>query len=398
MHTISISKHSNFIQEHLDLYKKEFPDDDPIQSVTLDDVITYGGNKVDWTNPPFVGGLEVTVLDADMISTNCAVAIGFVIFDVICLAVGGVALRGSASEQTARAIADAAEPVLSKIETSIKIIADNGSSAWKRGWEVFKILKTIYSGQCLGAVLSAFLKSLTWYKAILYGATAMATIVAALATDGTAFVAEVVILLATFGFLVSDCVKAVRACSSGERTKMANQIDIGTINTPNPRLWLDTRTIGSAKQKYIIATNSPGPYYFDINQFCSLLSIEWLLSGRGKDPYGIGNLPDAQKKQMAEILIGFESMEDQVKHAEQRLGGKEKNLNDTAAGVQGQYKVGTKIWAANYAHVTAIYLTSSTKYEIYDPDSGRTTNTYDRSDFKKYMEAFGNNVFVVKEA
>jgi hypothetical protein len=40
----------------------------------------------------------------------------------------------------------------------------------------------------------------------------MATIVAALATDGVAFVAEVIILLATFGFLVADSINCVKVC------------------------------------------------------------------------------------------------------------------------------------------------------------------------------------------
>ena len=53
---------------------------------------------------------------------------------------------------------------------------------------------------------------LTWYYAVLYGATAMATIVAAVATDGVAFVAEVALEVVTFGMLVADCVNAVAAC------------------------------------------------------------------------------------------------------------------------------------------------------------------------------------------
>ena len=65
-----------------------------------------------------------------------------------------------------------------------------------------------------GAVLGAFLDSLTWHSAMLYGFTAMGTIIAALATDGAALIAEVVVQLATFGFLVVDTTYAVGACSS----------------------------------------------------------------------------------------------------------------------------------------------------------------------------------------
>ena len=45
---------------------------------------------------------------------------------------------------------------------------------------VFGIISTIYSGGCLGAVVSAFLGTLTWYNAMLYGATALGTIMAML--------------------------------------------------------------------------------------------------------------------------------------------------------------------------------------------------------------------------
>ena len=78
---------------------------------------------------------------------------------------------------------------------------------------VFGIVSTIYSGGCLGAVLGAFLGSLTWYNAILYGATALGTIVAAVATDGAAEIGIIVVELATAGFLVSDSINCAKACS-----------------------------------------------------------------------------------------------------------------------------------------------------------------------------------------
>jgi hypothetical protein len=89
-----------------------------------------------------------------------------------------------------------------------------GASKMDLAKGVFEILKTIFNGGCFGAVFSAFVSSLSWWDAALYAVTGTATIIAALATDGIAFAAEVVILLATFGFLVSDSVKAVSACST----------------------------------------------------------------------------------------------------------------------------------------------------------------------------------------
>lgn len=203
---------SAITQEQWDSYKSQFPNDKKIQAVTLEELLkNTDGGKVDWKNPP-VAKERRTEAQAVTAISGCELAIGYVIFDVVCLAIGGVGLRSGVSRGTAEAVAEAARPVLSKLEVTIAKMAAEGASKTDLAWGVFEILKTIWSGGCLGAVLSAFLGSLTWYYALLYGATAMATIVAALATDGVAFVAEVVIVLATFGFLVADSVNAAKAC------------------------------------------------------------------------------------------------------------------------------------------------------------------------------------------
>ena len=110
-------------------------------------------------------------------------------------------------------MAKAAAPVMSQMEKYIATMAASTSSKTDIATAVFGIISTIYSGGCLGAVLSAFLGSLTWYEAALYGVTAMATIVAALATDGAAEIALIVIELATAGFLVNDSINCVKACN-----------------------------------------------------------------------------------------------------------------------------------------------------------------------------------------
>src|SRR4029077_11772439 len=51
--------------------------------------------------------------------TACELDGGDVGFDVICLAIGGVELRAGVTEETAEAVAEAARPVMSKIETII---------------------------------------------------------------------------------------------------------------------------------------------------------------------------------------------------------------------------------------------------------------------------------------
>jgi len=213
MPVLTVKKQKTLTQEQWDNYKNQFPDNEKIQAVTLDELMKQtDGGVVDWINPPISEEAREKV-EVSVAITDCQLWIGYVIFDAICLAVGGVALRDGLNRETAEAVADAAKPVLSKLEKTIAKMSAEGASKKDLAWGVFEILKTIWSGQCLGAVVSAFVGSLTWYYAALYGATAMATIVAALATDGVAFVAEVAIELATFGFLTADSVNCAKACS-----------------------------------------------------------------------------------------------------------------------------------------------------------------------------------------
>lgn len=196
--------------EQLETFKSFYPNLAHVQALTLDNVNTaFEGQPVDWntvTPAHFEPSPDVSI-------PPCQKAIGFVIFDVISLAVGAVGLRSSVQPSTVKAMAEAAAPVLSKIETIVAQMGAENASTVDIAWGVFQILKTIYSGGSLGAVFSAFTSSLTWWNMILYGVTGTATIVAAFATDGLALAAEIVVLLATFGFLVSDVVAAVNTCS-----------------------------------------------------------------------------------------------------------------------------------------------------------------------------------------
>ncbi len=179
------------------------------------------------------------------------------------------------------------------------------------------------------------------------------------------------------------------------KATQGNTITVGSISSTNPTLWVNLTTLGTSNTKYLIATNSPGAEWISVNQFCSLLSIKWLQEGRGTSPYGIGNFNDSQKKIIAEQLIAFSSLDDQVNYTLGQLGGSKQNLDQTALGVQGNYPIGTKIWAGNDFHVIAIYLTTATTYELYDSNTGFTTTSLPRSQFKNYMNTLNNNAFVV---
>jgi hypothetical protein len=193
----------------LETFKRLYTDVSHVQSLTEQKFVALAGENVDWntlTPAIFIPESELVGVSA------CQIAIGTVVFDAVCLAVGGYGLRASANPNVFAAMGQAIAPVASKLEAVIATMSAAGATKADLAWGVFKILKTIYSGGSLGAVFSAFKNSLTWWNALLFGITGIATIIAFIATDGLAFAAEVVIVLASFGFLVSDIAKAVSTC------------------------------------------------------------------------------------------------------------------------------------------------------------------------------------------
>ncbi len=197
-------------------YRLLYPNVPKIQAITLAELIanTPGVNG-NWNDPlPSNDAFRETRLQMAATGiSKCEMAIGWVVFDCVCLALGAVGLRGGASSSTIEGIAKATAPVASKIEIIIAKMGAEGASKSDLATGMFEILKIIFNGGCFGAVFSAFVGSLSWWDAALYGVTGTATIIAALTTDGVAFIAEVIIILATVGFLASDSVKAVSACS-----------------------------------------------------------------------------------------------------------------------------------------------------------------------------------------
>ena len=192
-------------------YKALNSHDAKLQSLTIDELFEQtGGGHVDWNNITYPASSSGLLKSSDW---DCPLGIGYVVFDCVCLFLGAASLRASVTAEAAEEIAEAAKPVTSQLSKYIKTIADDESTKAEIASAVFGVVSTIYSGACLGAVLSAFLGSLTWYNAVLYGATALGTIMAAVATDGAAEIGTIIVELATAGFLVGDSIKCSEACS-----------------------------------------------------------------------------------------------------------------------------------------------------------------------------------------
>ena len=148
-----------------------------------------------------------------MSEATCLKQTGYVIFDSICLFLSAAEVRASLTAEVAEEIAEAAKPVLSKLEQYIATIAAKESTTTEIGTAVFGIISTIWSGGCLGEVMAKWLGTLDFGQEILYSVTAVATIVAACATDGLAEIGLIAVALANAGWLVDDAVKCVDACA-----------------------------------------------------------------------------------------------------------------------------------------------------------------------------------------
>ncbi|MBJ9984411.1 hypothetical protein IAE19_03015 [Acinetobacter sp. S40] len=213
-----------FTPESLQLYKEQFPLDEDIQKISYEELVKLNdGNEVDWNFLKTQNLQNQSIMNTqDLTISECHLSIGYVVMDAICIAIGGIGLRSSFNRATAQAVAIAAGPAITPIGRIVNEIARDGTSLAQRARGILSILSTLYSTSCLGAVIKAFLASLKWYQMIIYGATAMATILAAVATDGVAFVAEVVLVLGSCTWFVLDLVNCINVCSkSGESCELA---------------------------------------------------------------------------------------------------------------------------------------------------------------------------------
>ena len=160
--------------------------------------------------PPVLGKLSVA--DPDPAVFECAKAIAAVVIDCVSLAIGAVTIRGAISPRVLGEVAEALLPILPKLQSLMVKIADTSLSNFDRAKAVVGVLGTVWSGGALGAVMNTIFGSLNFWQYMLYGVTAIATITAALATDGLALAAEIAVELATAAFLATDAYAAVVAC------------------------------------------------------------------------------------------------------------------------------------------------------------------------------------------
>lgn len=88
-------------------------------------------------------------------TTDCEKQLGYVIFDCICLMLSAVEARSALTAEAAEEMAEAARPVLSKLDKYIVTIASEEASTTEIATAVYGVISTIWSGGCLGEVFAA---------------------------------------------------------------------------------------------------------------------------------------------------------------------------------------------------------------------------------------------------
>ena len=195
-------------QYSLQAYKVLNPTDSRLQSLTLEELLDNTGNRlVDYSTITYKPALRCSS------EWSCDLGIGYVVFDCFCLFLGATELRSTVTAEVAEEMSKAAAPVASRMATYIKTIASAESSKTEVAAAVFGVVSTLYSGGCLAAVISSFLGTLPWYSSVLYGATALGTIMSATSSDGAEEIGVLMVELATAGFLFNDSIKCADVCS-----------------------------------------------------------------------------------------------------------------------------------------------------------------------------------------
>lgn len=144
--------------------------------------------------------------------TKCEEAGFVVLLDVIMLALSVLGLKTAYNQTVNRAVLRELGPdTLRGLMANIHNLR-NATSTLERAKEMFSLLGAIYNAGMLRAVVKHFFDGMSWFEWMKTGIIALAQFIAWFATDGAAFVAEMVIVLASAVSLGQDIAKMAECC------------------------------------------------------------------------------------------------------------------------------------------------------------------------------------------
>lgn len=125
-----------------------------------------------------------------------------VLVEAIALVMSAVGISASPSSKAVnKAIDEAAEAIKSStklqraLDEFVKAWNSAGGSAYKKAKAIFFLIKDSYAGGILWTVIKAICSEMAWYDWVLTSAKVTAMIIAALATDGAALIAEIALIV-----------------------------------------------------------------------------------------------------------------------------------------------------------------------------------------------------------
>jgi hypothetical protein len=143
----------------------------------------------------------------------CTAAVAAVVVDVIFMVLGFVGLHVSANEAAERAVVRLlGAETMPLFQRLIQNLA-RAATVTEKAKAIWAIAGAAYNAGMIRGVLGAIKDSMHWWDWAITGVAAVAQIVALVATDGVAFIAEIALNGAAIAYVVSDSVAAVQACA-----------------------------------------------------------------------------------------------------------------------------------------------------------------------------------------
>lgn len=145
-------------------------------------------------------------------SSDCIIAIGVVIVDVVGVFFGLAGMRSSVEERAARALLrELGQDTIRGLEASVHILASDASLLTKAK-TMWSIMTEIYNAVGIKGIAKAISKSMKWYDYTITGTVVVAQLSLWFATDGAAAIAELALMGAAIAQTTADAVKATKAC------------------------------------------------------------------------------------------------------------------------------------------------------------------------------------------
>ncbi|RFZ92301.1 hypothetical protein D0C36_12765 [Mucilaginibacter conchicola] len=173
-----------------------------------------------------IPGAKITELsdeelfDITKLYTPCTKAVGKAMLSSGLFVLSMVGIRTSASDRMYHAFLAEFGPVADKF-TRLFNDFDKANTAYQKGKLMFKIGGGLLKASCFKAILKSWAEEASWFDWVTASAFAIAQFTVWFATEGVAFIAEVVLLLANAGFLIKDIANAVSVCTKEECAPLA---------------------------------------------------------------------------------------------------------------------------------------------------------------------------------